>query len=61
MSQQFSAILGRNIYAIGIFFPVVPQEKARIRAQISATHTTDHLNQALEAFITVDRDLGVYW
>ena len=42
-------------------FLVFPQEKARIRAQISATHTTDHLNQALEAFITVDRDLGVYW
>ncbi len=60
LSQQFSAkLLDRNIYAIGFFFPVVPQEKARIRTQISAAHTTEHLDQALEAFIAVGRDLGV--
>ena len=60
LSQQFSAkLLDRNIYAIGFFFPVVPQEKARIRTQISAAHTTEHLDQALEAFIAVGRELGV--
>ncbi|MDG2399593.1 MAG: glycine C-acetyltransferase [Akkermansiaceae bacterium] len=60
LSQQFSAkLLEKNIYAIGFFFPVVPQEKARIRTQISAAHTTDQLDQALEAFVAVGRDLGV--
>ncbi|MDF1713017.1 MAG: glycine C-acetyltransferase [Akkermansiaceae bacterium] len=60
LSQQFSAkLLEKNIYAIGFFFPVVPQGKARIRTQISAAHTKDHLDQALEAFVAVGRDLGV--
>jgi glycine C-acetyltransferase len=60
LSQQFSAkLLEKNIYAIGFFFPVVPQGKARIRTQISAAHTKDHLDQALEAFVSVGRDLGV--
>ena len=59
LSQQFSAkLLERSIYAIGFFFPVVPQDKARIRTQISAAHTKDHLDQALEAFIEVGRELG---
>ena len=60
LSQQFSMkLLERNIYAIGFFFPVVPQGKARIRTQISAAHTKDHLDQALEAFVEVGRELGV--
>lgn len=60
LSQQFSAkLLDKNIYAIGFFFPVVPQGKARIRTQISAAHTREHLDQALEAFISVGRELGV--
>ncbi len=60
LSQQFSAkLLERNIYAIGFFFPVVPQGKARIRTQISAAHTKDHLDQALEAFVEVGRELGI--
>ena len=60
LSQQFSAkLLERNIYAIGFFFPVVPQGKARIRTQISAAHTREHLDQALEAFVAVGRDLGI--
>ncbi|MFT7172679.1 MAG: glycine C-acetyltransferase [Paracoccaceae bacterium] len=60
LSQQFSAkLLERKIYAIGFFFPVVPQGKARIRTQISAAHTKNHLDQALEAFIEVGRELGV--
>lgn len=60
LSQQFSAkLLERNIYAIGFFFPVVPREKARIRTQISAAHTKDHLDKALDAFVAVGRELGV--
>jgi len=60
LSQQFSEkLLERGIYAIGFFFPVVPQERARIRTQISAAHTREHLDQALEAFVAVGRELGV--
>lgn len=60
LSQRFSAkLLERKIYAIGFFYPVVPQGKARIRTQISAAHTKNHLDQALEAFVEVGRELGV--
>ena len=60
LSQQFSdKLLERGIFAIGFFFPVVPREKARIRTQISAAHTREHLDQALEAFVEVGRELGV--
>lgn len=60
LSQQFSEkLLERGIYAIGFFFPVVPRERARIRTQISAAHTREHLDQALEAFVAVGRELGV--
>jgi len=60
LSQQFSAkLLDRGIFAIGFFFPVVPRGKARIRTQISASHTRDHLDQALDAFVSVGRELGV--
>ena len=60
LSQKFSAkLLEKNVYAIGFFFPVVAQGKARIRTQISAAHTRDHLDQALDAFISVGRELGL--
>ena len=60
LAQQFSEkLLEKNIYAIGFFFPVVPQGRARIRTQISAAHTQDHLDQALEAFVEVGRELGL--
>jgi len=60
IAQQFSAaLLKKGIYAIGFFFPVVPQDTARIRTQISAAHTRQHLDQAVEAFTTVGQDLGV--
>jgi len=60
LSQQFSEkLLEKNIYAIGFFFPVVPQGRARIRTQISAAHTRDHLDQALEAFVSVGKELGL--
>ena len=62
LAQQYSKeLLKYGIYAIGFFYPVVPQGKARIRTQISAAHTREQLDQAIEAFIqvrtTVDTDL----
>jgi glycine C-acetyltransferase len=52
-------LLERGIYVIGFFFPVVPQGKARIRVQLSAAHTKEHLDKAIKAFTEVGRDLKV--
>jgi len=54
-----SRLLGEGIYVIGFFYPVVPKGAARIRTQISAAHTKDHLDKAITAFIKVGKDLGV--
>lgn len=60
LAQQFaSRLLEEGIYAIGFFFPVVPQGQARIRTQISAAHTREHLDRAIAAFIKIGRELGV--
>ncbi len=56
LSQDVSRDLYQEgIYAIGFFFPVVPQGQARIRTQISAGHEQHHLEKALEAFIKVGK------
>ncbi len=52
-------LLKKGIYVIGFFFPVVPKDKARIRVQLSAGHTKEHLDKAIEAFITVGQNLGI--
>jgi glycine C-acetyltransferase len=52
-------LLKKGIYVIGFFFPVVPKEKARIRVQLSAAHTKEHLDQAISAFISVGKELKV--
>lgn len=52
-------LLQEGIYVIGFFFPVVPKEKARIRVQLSAAHTKEHLDKAISAFITVGKRLKV--
>jgi glycine C-acetyltransferase len=52
-------LLEEGIYVIGFFFPVVPKEKARIRVQLSAAHTQQHLDRAIAAFAKVGRALGV--
>ena len=52
-------LLQKGIYVIGFFFPVVPKEKARIRVQLSAAHTQDHLDKAIAAFTEVGKSLGV--
>jgi glycine C-acetyltransferase len=60
LSQDFSRDLYREgIYAIGFFFPVVPNGQARIRTQISAGHEMHHLDKALEAFIRVGKKYGI--
>ncbi|MDI9308858.1 MAG: glycine C-acetyltransferase [Limnohabitans sp.] len=52
-------LLERGIYVIGFFFPVVPKEKARIRVQLSAAHTKEHLDKAIQAFEEVAKELGI--
>ncbi len=52
-------LLAEGIYVIGFFFPVVPKDKARIRVQLSAAHTKDHLNKAIDAFVKIGKELNV--
>ena len=52
-------LLKKGIYVIGFFFPVVPQNKARIRVQLSAAHTKEHLDKAIEAFKEVKNVLNI--
>lgn len=52
-------LLKKGIYVIGFFFPVVPKEKARIRVQLSAAHTKNHLDKAIQAFVEVGMSLNV--
>jgi glycine C-acetyltransferase len=60
LAQTFAAkLLDEGIYAIGFFFPVVPKGQARIRVQLSAAHTQEHLDKALAAFEKVGKELGV--
>jgi glycine C-acetyltransferase len=60
LSQQFAAaLLEEGVYVIGFFFPVVPKGKARIRVQLSAAHTREHLDTTIAAFIKVGKQLGV--
>jgi len=53
------AMLARGVYVIGFSYPVVPKGRARIRAQMSAAHTREELEKALEAFAGVKKELGV--
>ena len=52
-------LLKLGIYVIGFFFPVVPKEKARIRVQLSAAHTKEHLDKAIAAFTLVGKNLNI--
>jgi glycine C-acetyltransferase len=57
--QMANELLDEGIYVIGFFFPVVPKEKARIRVQLSAAHSKEHIDKAVAAFIKVGRNLKV--
>jgi len=60
LAQQFAAkLLDEGVYVTGFFFPVVPKGQARIRTQMSAAHTKEDLDFAVEAFAKVGRELGV--
>jgi glycine C-acetyltransferase len=60
LSQQMAnKLLEEGIYVIGFFFPVVPKEKARIRVQLSAAHTKEHLDTAISAFKKVGKALNI--
>ncbi len=53
------ALLDEGVYVIGFFYPVVPKDLARIRVQISAAHTREQLDRAIDAFSRVGRTLGI--
>ena len=60
LSQDMAnALLKEGIYVIGFFFPVVPKDKARIRVQLSAAHSKNHIDKAVAAFIKVGKELKV--
>lgn len=60
IAQAIAAgLLDEGIYAIGFFFPVVPKDQARIRTQMCATHTREHLDRAIAAFTKVGGDVGL--
>ncbi|MEB1530656.1 glycine C-acetyltransferase [Xanthomonas sp. WHRI 7945] len=60
LAQRFAErLLEEGIYAIGFFFPVVPKGQARIRTQISAAHTREQLDRAIDAFVRIGRELNV--
>ena len=60
LSQKMAEkLMDEGIYGIGFFYPVVPKDKARIRVQLSAAHTKEHLDKAIVAFEKVGKELGV--
>lgn len=60
LAQAFAKrLLDEGIYAVGFFFPVVAKGQARIRTQMSAAHSREHLDKAIAAFTKVGRELGV--
>jgi len=60
LAQKMAAILlEKGVYVIGFFYPVVPKDTARIRVQISAAHTKDDLDFAIEKFKEVKEEMGL--
>ncbi|MCT6698746.1 glycine C-acetyltransferase [Rheinheimera sp. 4Y26] len=58
-SEFARRMLEQGIYVVGFSFPVVPKGQARIRTQISAAHTKEQLDKAINAFIRIGKDMGV--
>ena len=52
-------LLEQGIYVTGFFYPVVPKGQARIRTQVSAAHSRQQLDRAIDAFTRVGRELGI--
>jgi glycine C-acetyltransferase len=57
--EMADRLLDEGIYVIGFSFPVVPRGEARIRTQMSAAHTTEHIDRAVDAFASVGAEMGV--
>jgi glycine C-acetyltransferase len=57
-SEMAERLLGEGIYVIGFSYPVVPMGKARIRTQMSAAHTFDQIDRAIEVFTRVGKQMG---
>ena len=57
--RHIHAMLERGVYVIGFSYPVVPKGKARIRTQMSAAHSRQDLDRAIDAFAIAGRELGV--
>jgi glycine C-acetyltransferase len=58
-AKMADALLDRGVYVVGFSFPVVPRGEARIRTQMSAAHTHEHIDKAIAEFIAVGREMGV--
>jgi len=58
-AEMAKRMLAAGIYVVGFSFPVVPKGQARIRTQISAAHTQEQLDKAINAFIRIGKDMGV--
>jgi len=57
-TRMADELLKEGVYVIGFSFPVVPKGQARIRTQMSAAHTRDHIDKAVAAFTKVGKALG---
>lgn len=53
------SLLEKGVYAVGFFYPVVPQGKARIRTQVSAAHSGEDLDFAIQVFREAAAELGI--
>ncbi|MDP4527534.1 glycine C-acetyltransferase [Alkalimonas delamerensis] len=58
-AEMAQRMLAEGIYVVGFSFPVVPKGQARIRTQISAAHSREQLDQAIDAFIRIGKEMGV--
>ncbi|KAJ1733984.1 hypothetical protein LPJ61_001293, partial [Coemansia biformis] len=58
-AQMAERMLAHGIYVVGFSYPVVPKDRARIRVQLSAAHSTAQVDAAVDAFVEVGRELGV--
>ena len=57
--EMSEALLEEGVYVVGFYFPVVPKGKARIRVQLSASHSKEELNLAIEAFQKIGKKLDI--
>jgi glycine C-acetyltransferase len=58
-NEMARKLLQQGVYVVGFSYPVVPKGQARIRVQLSAAHTKEHLDKAISCFRAVGKELGV--